>query len=376
MADKIVAVIMPKWGLSMTEGTLVEWNVEPGASVTVGDEIASIETSKISGPLEATASGVFQRQVAGIGATLPVGGLLGIIAAPETEDAALDVFIAEYLENFVPEEAQEKSEKSELERVEVDGQLIAYQRVPAQQKTSAAPILLIHGFGGDSESWLMNLDVLTARREAILMDLPSHGRSSPHVRVGSVEALANTVVGLLDAIGVQQLHLLGHSLGGAIALHIALEQPNRIASLTTLASCGYGDYINMEFIEGFIAANRRKEMKANHQLLFTSPEFVTRQMVEDALKHKRIDGVVKSLQTIATAAFHEGKQTANYRDRLHELSMPTLAIWGAQDQIVSPNDAQDLPGSLEVHVLDTVGHIPHVEAAPEVNKLVTQHLDA
>jgi pyruvate dehydrogenase E2 component (dihydrolipoamide acetyltransferase) len=91
---------MPKLGMTMTEGKVVDWQVKIGDEIEEGDEIVGIETEKITNTCEAPADGVFRRQIANDGATLPVGGLIGIGAQADTSDADIDDFIA----NFKPEE--------------------------------------------------------------------------------------------------------------------------------------------------------------------------------------------------------------------------------------------------------------------------------
>jgi len=90
----IYEVTMPKWGLTMEEGTLVKWLVEPGSRVEPGMELAEVETDKIVNVLENTQSGILRRTVAGEGDVLPVGALLGIIAEEGVSDADIDAFIA------------------------------------------------------------------------------------------------------------------------------------------------------------------------------------------------------------------------------------------------------------------------------------------
>ena len=95
MSD-ITPIRMPQWGLEMTEGTLSNWHVNVGDSVSKSTEIADIETAKIVNALEAgqDMAGVVRRLVANIGDTLPVGGLLAVMADPAVDDAEIDAFVA------------------------------------------------------------------------------------------------------------------------------------------------------------------------------------------------------------------------------------------------------------------------------------------
>lgn len=359
---------MPKWGLSMTEGKLVAWLVEEGTELEPGDDVAEVETEKINGVVEAPAAGVLRRKVAHVGETWPVGSLLGVIAAPSVPDAEIDAFVAEFQATFVPE-AEEEGEAG-AEGVNLDGRTIRY----ARRGEGGEPLVLLHGFGGDLNGWLFNLEALAADRTVIALDLPGHGGSTKDVRSGDLESFVEVVSAFLDAAGLERAHLAGHSLGGAVAVGLALMRPEAIASLTLIASAGLGPEINADYIEGFMAGRSRREMAPLLEFLFADPEAVTRQLVEDVLRYKRLDGVEEALRTVAGCFFPGGRQAYELAAPLAEAAVPILAIWGRDDRIVPVAHAATLPARAHVEILDGRGHSPHLEAAGDVNRLIGEFL--
>ena len=93
-------------------------------------------------------------------------------------------------------------------------------------------------------------------------------------------------------------------------------------------------------------------------------------MIEDILKYKRLDGAEAALKAIAGAAFPEGRQATVLRERLGDLACPVQAVWGVEDRIVPAAHGEGLPGSIAVHRLEGIGHMAHMEAAGEVNRLI------
>jgi pyruvate dehydrogenase E2 component (dihydrolipoamide acetyltransferase) len=204
----------------------------------------------------------------------------------------------------------------------------------------------------------------------LAIDLPGHGGSTKEVGAGDVAALQGAVADLMDALGIARAHLVGHSLGAAICLALALDQPERVASATLVCPAGLGPEISIDYIDGFLATSRARKLRPILELLVADPKIVTSEMVEDVLKMKRLDGVEAALNRIATACFAGGRQALQLTPRLGELRVPVQVIWGEADRIIPPRHAEGLAPAIKVSRLAGAGHLAHMEKAGEVNALI------
>jgi len=368
--SSILKLTMPKWGLSMTEGTLVRWLVEEGAHVEPGMEVCDVETEKIANAIECNVSGTLRRKAAQEGDVVSVSGLLGVVADATVSDAEIEAYIKDFQATFVPPSAADEGGGPIPEKIEIAGRAIRFLK----RGEGGVPVVLIHGFGGDLNTWLFNHEALSGKREVYAFDLPGHGESSKRIDRGDVGEFADVVGAFMDGIGIPKAHLVGHSLGGAIAASVAASQPKRVASLTLVASAGLGEEINAEYIEGFVSAKTRNEIKPHLRQLFADADLVTRQLIDDVLKYKRLDGVEQALLQIAGAAFSGGKQALVLRDKLGALPVPLLVVWGSDDRIIEATQARGLPANARVEVMGGRGHMVQMEAAAEVNRLLEEFL--
>jgi pyruvate dehydrogenase E2 component (dihydrolipoamide acetyltransferase) len=357
---------LPKWGLSMTKGQVVGWLTEEGAEVRPGQELVEIETEKVLSAVEAITSGVLRRRVARAGDVVHVGGLLGVIATPSASDLQIDQYVADFQASYVPEKAEEEVAGPVLETVDVDGFRIRYLR----RGEGAESTILIHGFGGDLNTWMFNHEALASGHSVYALDLPGHGSSSKQVGDGTMEGFAKVVEGFLDILGLTKAHLAGHSMGGAVAAIFAQRHPERCLSLTLIASAGLGPEIDREYIRGFVSATRRNEIRPQLEKLFANPRLITRQMVDDTLKYKRLDGVEPALRTITAQFCPSDRQSVILREQISQLSMPVLVLWGSEDRILPASHALNLPQHVRTEILQGQGHMVHMEAASKVNTVI------
>ena len=367
MSEKIKQVVMPKWGLSMKEGKLTKWLVSVGDTVNVGDELAEVETEKIASAVEAGDAGIVRRIIGEVDTVYPIKTLLAILADADVPDSEIDAFLASY----VPPAADEgDGEAAELyHTVELAQGEIRYSKSGEGDKT----LIFIHGYGGDCDNWLFNTSGLADRFTVYALDLPGHGRSVKAFKDASLSGLADVVIAFMDALAIDRATLVGHSLGGAVAMKTAIKAPQRVASIVAFGSAGLGQDINMDYIEGFIASESRREIKPFLEQLFFDSSIVGRQMIDDILKYKRLDGVPEALRVLADTVFKGGHQAETLADAVKASGVPLLLIHGEDDHIIPAAHSKAAASFAKVEILKDTGHMAQMEKSKEANALIADH---
>jgi pyruvate dehydrogenase E2 component (dihydrolipoamide acetyltransferase) len=366
----IEAVTMPKWGMTMTEGTITSWLVAEGDVIERGQEIVEIETTKLSNVVEAAAAGVLRRIVMPEGTTAPVGALAAVIADESASDEEIAAFIASYAGRQGDGQSS-NNEGAAAKTLEVPGGQINLVEAASE---SGDTIILLHGFGGDLKTWMFNQAELAAAGRVIAIDLPGHGGSSVMTEDDPVAEVIVRVEAALDAIAPGKLHLVGHSFGAGIAALLAGRRPDRVSSLSLIAPVGLGKTMNREFLVDFVAAERRRPLQNVLERLFADPSKITGDMVEETLKFKRLEGVPECLSQLADAIADETGQRISIGDTLANLTCPVLLIWGDLDQIVPLPKAGDLPANARLQTIANAGHMPQMEAASFVNEAILENI--
>lgn len=370
MNASIKPVVMPKWGLSMSEGKVTGWLKKVGDPIKPGDEIVEVETDKIAGVVEAHEGGVLRRILSELDVVYPVKALIGVIANDDVSEGDIDAFVAGY----AVQAAEGGAADDEVEPLHAFIETPAGRMRYARRGEGERSVILIHGFGGDLDNWLFNIDALAEAGAVYALDLPGHGQSEKQVREASLKGLSDAVVGFMDALAIDRAHLVGHSMGGAVSAQTALDHPDRVASITLIGSAGLGEEINSGYTDGFVSAASRRELKPVLERLFHDPSAVTRQLIDDLLKYKRLDGVSHALAALSGTLFPGGRQSNVLAEALKQAKVPALVVWGESDQIIPAAHAGALGERAKAEVIAQAGHMVQMEKAHRVNELVLNHI--
>lgn len=366
--ERIQRVTMPKWGLSMKTGKITDWLVEEGDTVSYGIDLAEVETEKIAGTLESTYDGVLRAIVADVGTDAPVGGTIAVVAPGEVPAEEIDEVVSAAREALASGDVEEPAGPV-TGTVEVAGSAISYATAGADREA----VVLVHGYGGDKNSWLFVQEPLAAGGRTVhALDLPGHGASDKDVGDGSLDTLARTVTGFLEALDVGDAHLAGHSLGGAVVLAAAAAAPERARSVTLVAPAGFGSQINADYLRGFADATSRRELKPHLGTLFADEKLVTRQLTEDLLKYKRLDGVDAALHTLLGTLLDGAQQAIDATPMLASVRVPVSVVWGREDRVLPPENADVIGDGASVRRVDGAGHMVHMEAPSFVREVIEQ----
>ncbi|WP_208976347.1 alpha/beta fold hydrolase [Polycladidibacter hongkongensis] len=240
-------------------------------------------------------------------------------------------------------------------------------------KGKSAPLVFLHGFGGDKATW-SNLQIgLEHHRHTIAFDLPGHGAALNHPQSGSAGKSAKAVTAALDELGLQNVHLIGHSMGGAVASLLALRSPERFKSLTLLAPGGFGPEINTKLLRRYATATSAEEQASLLEQFVGFGYDLPKNLAEHVAANRARDGASEILMHICDQITDGDRQGVLPRADLGKLPIPMKVIWGTQDRVVPTRQCHKLPGPIACHVFDRVGHMVHMEIPREVKRLVLEN---
>jgi abhydrolase domain-containing protein 6 len=250
------------------------------------------------------------------------------------------------------------------------------RRRPAASGPAAVPIVLIHGFGGDKEGWLMMATKLGRQHSLVIPDLPGFGAAGAIPKeAASAAGQARVLAALLDTLGISRVHLVGSSMGGGIALRFAQDFPERAASMTLIGSAAP----IVEKSELGHALDR-----GENPLLTSSPDdlgrllqFIAETVPPMSRAARAYLGTERFARRDALALVWDGwvspPATEGIPQALESIATPALVIHGDRDRVIHPATGKALAARLpraRLELLEGVGHIPMMEKPKEIAALI------
>lgn len=415
-------ILVPQVGQDLTEAKIVELHVKLGDRVKKGDLVAVVESEKASFEVEAFAEGVVislpykvddwatvleplmilgaEGEVVEVAAAAPAPAPVVTPAVPPP--TAVPV-VAAAVPVASPQASLGGLRSSPAARVAAADKGVDIARVAGSGPAGAVvlrdiaaaaaaprssgialrtlqsgvgtPVVFIHGFGGDLSAWRPLVGRMASGLPLMALDLPGHGASKAH-QVTSFDDMVTAVGDALRAHGTP-LHLVGHSVGGAVATALTARGDLDIRSLTLLSPAGLGAAVDGAFVEGFLAAQSEAALAAWMRRLVHDPAKLAPVLVRATLSAREDAALVPAQRAAARALFEGGTQVFSTAAALAAYHGPCTVIVGQDDAILSAQDVvASTPPQAALHRLPNVGHLPQLEATDLVVRLIDRTLRA
>jgi pyruvate dehydrogenase E2 component (dihydrolipoamide acetyltransferase) len=434
-----VPIAMPKLGMTMQEGTVVEWRTAPGEAVVRGQVVLSIESEKAEMEIEAPGDGILRHVYVLAGETVPCGTLLAALTA--TAEEAFDA------EGFrreagpppragtpaagatmpapasppprptgalpVTPAARRRARELDVDPASVTGSgpggRVTREDVEAHVAALAARIhvadgaalevtrsgtgeavVLLPGFGTDVSAFARQVPRLAERHLTVGVNLRGIGLSDAPAGSGyGVEEAAADVLAVVDAlrgasaVGPGPVHLLGASLGAAIAIEVALARPGDVRSLTLLTPFIDAGARLRAVLEAWcrLATEAAAETLASVLVPWL---FSPMLLADEGRRSRAVRALAQAVRRVPAPTLERARRGlvgwSGTRGRdLRRISVPTLVVTAAEDLLTPPEDGETIaaaiPGARSV-VIPGAGHAVGLEAADAVNEALAAHLHA
>ena len=260
-------------------------------------------------------------------------------------------------------------------------------RVNYVEMGEGSPILFVHGLSGAWQNWLETLPHFARTHRVIALDLPGFGASPMPPWEISIPSYGRFVRDFCERVGVDRCSLVGNSMGGFIATEVAITDPERVDELTLVSAAGVtwararrepaaviarmGRAATPVLLRFHMSGIRRQRLRKGYfQGVFFDPDSIRREMLwENVVPALNSPGYYDALTTL---------WGYDIRDRLEEIGVPTLIVWGRNDRVVPVPAAvsykKRIGENAELVIFDRCGHVPQIERPVRFNRVLERFL--
>ncbi|WP_313676085.1 alpha/beta fold hydrolase [Mycolicibacterium sp.] len=276
---------------------------------------------------------------------------------------------------------------TDMKFLDVHGERVAYV-----DEGSGEAILLLHGILGSSQTWRAVIGPLSRNYRVVAPDLLGHGNSTKPRSDYSLGALSVLVRDILDQLGIARATIVGHSLGGGIAMQFVYQHPEYVQRLVLIGSGGLGPDVGLllraaslpgaELVLPVIAA-RRVLAPGDRVFSWLRKAGVEAPRGEEMWRHysSLSDGPTRQafLRTLRSVVDHRGQAVSALSRLNSRTDFPVMAIWGEKDSMIPVQHAyaaKEVRPDVRLEVLPGVGHFPHAERPALVAELIDHFISA
>jgi pimeloyl-ACP methyl ester carboxylesterase len=252
--------------------------------------------------------------------------------------------------------------------IKIDGRDVLYYTAGQGE-----PLVVLHGGGGDARTWLSNMEVLAEKYEVFAPDLPGFGGSARLDGNYYIPELTRFVNKFTEKLGLEKFYLMGHSLGGGIALNFAITYPDNIKKLVLVSSLCLGREIAL-WVRLFSLPAFIKSVGQVFMGVMASVKWIVSQLNPA----RYIMALSPAAMTVGSSISTFREQTLSLEKRLPEVKMPTLLVWGSRDPVVPVMQAYRAALAIpncQVKVFEKRGHNVHRDELQEFSSILRRFLD-
>lgn len=251
-------------------------------------------------------------------------------------------------------------------------------------------LILVHGLGGYAESWMFNIDALAKNFHVYVLDLIGFGKSEKPNTSYTYDDFVKFINEFMEKMNIEKASMIGHSLGGGIVLHYALQFPEKLNNLVLVCSSCLGKELSIflkiasiPIIGEKLFGTSRKDIRKIYNELVYDTSLVTDEYIELGYQMSSLPeakrSFIKTLRSTANFFGHKSKIVDRIKINLHKIQAPTLIIWGKQDKFLPVSHAyiakKSIPNST-LHLFEKCGHMPMYEYIDDFNSIVIKFLSS